>query len=177
MKLIHTPRHRSRSGFTLVELLVSTAVAMLLLYGAIYSSLESFAVASAGDTRIHTQVHARRVMERLIKDCRYATEITVTGDEASDWEIDLTTGVDDEVWTWTWDASTETLSLSDGSSTEAVVTGLTGFSVDAQLNGESNIDRVTLLWTVREDAGGTGGAAVDATITIPGSTWVRANTL
>lgn len=168
-------RLRRRSGFTMVELLVATAVSMILLYGAIYSSLETVAVVSAGDSRINTQVHARRVLERLVKDCRYASTIEVTGDQESGWEIDLITGLDDDEWTWTWDPDTEALAVSDGSSTEVIVSGLTDFSVDTQANSTSEIERITMVWTVRETAGATGTTTADTSATFPGSTWVRAN--
>lgn len=169
------PRPRRRGGFTMVELLVATAVSMVLLCGAIYSSLETVAVVSAGDSRINTQVHARRVLERLVKDCRYASDIAVTGDPSNGWTIDLITGLDDDEWTWNWDPNGESLSVSDGSSTEVIVSGLTGFTLDTQDNDNGNIERITMVWIIRETAGATGTTTADTTATFPGSTWVRAN--
>ena len=175
---IYRSSHRSasrRGGFTIVDTLVATAVSMILLYGAIYSTLESVAVASAGDTRINTQIHARRVLERLVKDCRYASEIEVTGSQANGWTIDLTTGLNDDDWTWTWDPVSEALTVSDGSGSEIVVSGLVDFSVDTQNNSQSEIERITMVWTVQEVAGATGTTTADTTATFPGSTWVRAH--
>lgn len=168
-------RLRRSGGFTMIELLAATAVSMILLYGAIYSSLETVAVVSAGDSRINTQVHARRVLERMVKDCRYASVIEVTGDQASGWSIDLVTGLDDDEWTWTWDPNAEALSVSDGSSTEVIVSGLIDFSVDTQDNSTGEVERITMVWTVRETAGATGTTTAETTASFPGSTWVRAN--
>lgn len=165
-----------QSGFTILELLISTAIGTVLLFGAIYSSMETFAVVQAGDSRLNTQVHARRVLERLVKDCRYSTELEITGDEADGWQLAITTGADDTEWTWTWNPATDTLSVSDGESAEDIVTNLEGFALEAQLNGSSEVERITMLWTLREVAGNAGGGTVaDTTVTFPGSTWVRAN--
>jgi type II secretory pathway pseudopilin PulG len=166
---------QSRGGFTIVEILVATAVSMILLYGAVYSSMETVAVVSAGDTRINTQVHARRVLERLVKDCRYASELSVDGDQVDGWEIDMETGLDAEPWTWTWDPETESLTVSDGNSTETIVTGLIDFSIDTQVDGDGDIERITMIWTVREESGATGSSSGLTTASFPGSTWVRSN--
>lgn len=171
----HLRKARTRGGFTIVELMVSTAVSMILLYGAIYSSMETFAVVSAGDTRINTQVHARRVLERLVKDCRYASLLELEGDEDDGWEIDMETGLDGDAWTWTWDPAGESLSVSDGETTEVVVTGLIGFTIDAQTDSGGDVERITMLWTVREESGATGSSNGETTATFPGSTWVRSN--
>lgn len=172
---LRNTRPRRRGGFTIVELLVATAVSMILLYGAIYSSLETAAVVSAGDSRINTQVHARRVLERLVKDCRYASTIGVSGNQSNGWTIDLITGLDDAEWSWSWDPSVEALSVSDGSSTEVIVSGLTDFTLDTENNESGDIARVTMVWTIRETAGATGTTTAETTATFPGSTWVRAN--
>lgn len=177
MKIIRQPLGRSRAGFTLIELLVSTSVAMILMFGAIYSSMESFAVVSAGDAQINTQVHTRRIMDRFVRDCRYAKEISVTGDEVTGWTVDLVTGIDSSTAVWTWDAAMESLSLSDGTSTETILTGISAFSLDTQQNDSLEIDRITAIWTVRETAGGTGTSNADRTITVPGSTWIRIHAL
>jgi len=166
---------QARGGFTIVEILVATAVSMILLYGAVYSSMETVAVVSAGDTRINTQVHARRVLERLVKDCRYASALSVDGDQADGWEIDMETGIDEDPWTWTWDPGTETLTVSDGDSSETIVTGLIDFSVDTQTDSGGDIERITMIWTVREESGATGSSSGETTASFPGSTWVRSN--
>ena len=168
-------RPRRRGGFTVVELLVATAVSMVLLCGAIYSSLETVAVVSAGDSRLNTQVHARRVLERLVKDCRYASAITVSGEESTGWTIDLITGLDDAEWTWNWDPSTSALSVSGESSTEVIVSGLTVFNLDTQDNETGDIERITMVWTILESASASNAATAETTATFPGSTWVRAN--
>jgi len=165
----------TRAGFTIVEILVATSVSMILLFGAIYSSMETIAVVSAGDTRINTQVHARRVLERLVKDCRYASELTVVGDQVDGWEIDMETGLEADPWTWSWDPDTESLTVSDGGSTETIVTGLIDFEIDTQIDGDGDIERITMIWTVREESGATGSSSGQITARFPGSTWVRSN--
>jgi len=164
---------QSRGGFTLIELLVSTGVAMVLLYGALFSTMETIAVVEQGDSRITTQIHARRALERLIKDCRYASALSIEGDEVDGWEIELTTGVNDDEFTWVWDPATERLSISDGDSTEVIVEGLQDFAIDTTLNGV-NISQVVMLWTVAEQSGVDNADSGQATTaTFPGSTWVR----
>jgi hypothetical protein len=165
----------TRAGFTIVEILVATSVSMILLFGAIYSSMETVAVVSAGDTRINTQVHARRVLERLVKDCRYASELTVVGDQVDGWEIDMKTGLEADPWTWSWDPDTESLTVSDGGSAETIVTGLIDFEIDTQIDGDGDIERITIIWTVREESGATGSSSGETTDRFPGSTWVRSN--
>jgi type II secretory pathway pseudopilin PulG len=177
MKTLHSSseKSRKRGGFTIVEILVATSVSMILLYGAIYSSMETVAVVSAGDTRINTQVHARRVLERLVKDCRYASELTVDGDQVDGWEIEMETGLGADPWTWTWDPNTETLTVSDGDSTETIVTGLVDFEIDTQSDSGGDIERISMIWTVREESGATGNSTGETTAIFPGSTWVRSN--
>lgn len=170
--------HRLRAscasgGFTLIELLVASAIAMTLLFGALFSMMETIAVVEQGDSRITTQIHARRALERLVKDCRYASDLTITGDEVDGWEIELVTGVNDDEFTWVWDPATQQLTISDGTSTESIVEGLQEFTIDTTLNGV-NISQVVMVWTVAQQAGiDSADSGQATTATFPGSTWIR----
>lgn len=167
------PRSEARAGFTIVELLVATSVAMVLLYGALFSTMESFAVVRQGDTRVNTQIHARRTLERLTKDIRYASALDISGDAESGWVIDLETGIDADAWTWTWDPDAQSLTVSDGATESVVVQGLQEFSLDTALEG-TDIAQVVMVWTVAENAGEMSGpSGSTTTVTIPSSTWVR----
>ncbi|MBT4466513.1 MAG: hypothetical protein HOD03_07500, partial [Planctomycetes bacterium] len=79
----------STAGFTLMEIMVATSIAMVLLFGALYSTSETLEVVREGDIRMHTNVNARRALNRLIKDCRYASEIEVAGTQQTGWTIGI----------------------------------------------------------------------------------------
>ncbi len=163
-----------RSGFTMVELLISMTIAMVLLMGAFFSTSETYAVVRQGDARVHTQVHARRTLERITKDCRYATSIAISGSEETSWTMTLTTGLNNDEWIWSWSAQTEILTLSDNTLSEEVVTGITSFEIDTEINDVGDISRVALKWTLRENQGqeaGAGGAG--PFVDLAASTWVR----
>lgn len=163
-----------RSGFTLVEMLISMTIAMILLIGAFYSTSETYAVVRQGDARLHTQVHARRTLERLAKDCRYANTLEITGNEDSGWTITMTTGLDNDPWVWRWVASTDELSISDGNLSETVVEGLTDFGLATEINSEGAISRVTFRWTMLVNYGEEAGkGSQQRTVELAASTWVR----
>ncbi len=176
-------RLSKRSGFTLLELMIVSALTMVLLFGAIYSAGESFAVVSEGDTRVHTHVHGRRALDRLLKDCRYAAAVTVTGNEASAWTItiDATSSLDPDILVYQWSADTAVLTVSDGVlSPDIVATGLQSFGVDTQTVDKGAgpvISRIKFDWTLTHDPGDeTGATASGLVMNLSGATWVRVNT-
>lgn len=169
-----TSSRSRRNGFTIIEMLISMTIAMILLIGAFYSTSETYAVVRQGDARLHTQVHARRTLERLAKDCRYANTLEVSGSESTGWTISMTTGLDDQVWVWRWVASTDELSVSDGELSETVVEDLTGFSIATEINSEGAISRITMRWTLMEQSGEEAGKSnINRQVELAASTWVR----
>ncbi len=170
-----------RSGFTLTELVLASAIAMILLYGALYTTSESMAVVREGDIRIHTNIHARHGLERFLKDCRYADSIAVSGDAASGWTIDLQTsnGLDPASLSYTWDPQSQILSLSDGNQAETVLEGLQSFALQTTtgiLDGSPVITRVIVHWTVTRKAGREAGTtAVEPPLEMAGTSWIRHN--
>ncbi len=172
MKLIRPPR---RNGFTIVELLISMTIAIILLVGALYSTAETYAVVRQGDARLNTQVHARRTLERLTKDCRYATSLTISGSESTFWAITMTTGLSEKAWTWEWSAISDELTVSDGVSTETVVTKLTKFEIETETNDSGDISKVTMNWRLDENPGKLAGkgAPPNPIAKLAASTWVR----
>jgi type II secretory pathway pseudopilin PulG len=172
MKLIRPLR---RNGFTIVELLISMTIAIILLVGALYSTAETYAVVRQGDARLNTQVHARRTLERLTKDCRYATSLAVTGTESTTWTISMTTGLSEKTWIWSWSADTDELTVSDGVDTETVVSKLTAFGIETETNDSGEISKITMNWRLDENPGKLAGkgAPPDPIAKLAASTWVR----
>jgi len=74
-----------------MEIMIATSIAMVLLFGALYSTSETLEVVREGDIRVHTNVNARRALDRLLKDCRYASEVEVEGNEQTGWTIGVDT--------------------------------------------------------------------------------------
>lgn len=170
-----------RAGFSLIEVMLAVSVSMILLYGAIYSSSETVAVVREGDLAMHTHVQARRVMDRLLKDVRYCGDLTVAGDEAAGWQIDvLTTGTLAPGWvTYEWDPDTGLLTISDGVVTETLLEEVLVFdvaTVTETIDGAEVITAVTLNWTMRLDEGAESGSedvSDERTLQLAGSTLVR----
>jgi type II secretory pathway component PulJ len=170
--------HRGRGGFTLVEIMIATAVSMVLLFGAIYSTTETYAVVRQGDGKVYTQVHARRTMDRFIKDCRYATSLTVNGDELNGWTIDMVTGLESESWTWAWNPNSQQLTLSNGEATETVIQQLQQFGIDTEFGDSGGIARITATWQLVEQFGNEAGASTgQQNFTLASGTWVRQEAL
>lgn len=176
-------RHRihRHSGFSLIEVMLAVSVAMILLYGAIYSSSETIAVVREGDVQMHTHVQARRVMDRLLKDVRYSADLTISGDDEDGWTMQvLTTGSLAPGWvTYFWDPATERFTISDGAATEILLEDVRSFGLTqetADINGETVVVRLTLDWVMGLDSGEESGAeGVDGerTLEVAGSTLVR----
>lgn len=176
-------RHRTfrRSGFSLIEVMLSVSVAMILLYGAIYSSSETVAVVREGDVQMHTHVQARRVMDRFLKDVRYSSDLTVTGDAVDGWSIEvLTTGSLAPGWvTYFWNPEDGRFTISDGASTEVLLEDVRSFGVTQEtedIGGVTVIVRLTLDWVMGLDSGeesGAEGVSEERTLEVAGSTLVR----
>ncbi len=167
-------RSIKNAGFTIVELLIAITVGIILMLGALYSTVETYAVVRQGDARVSTQVHARRTLERLIKDCRYASALEITGSDSTSWTITMTTGLDGNHWIWIWDAQENAITVSDGVSEEVVIEGLTAFVISTSTNSESQISKVTMNWTLEEASGNIAGAGQsNPPIDLATSTWIR----
>lgn len=172
---------RPRSGFSLIEVMLAVSIAMILLYGAIYSSSETVAVVREGDLQMHTHVQGRRVMDRLLKDVRYCGDVAVTGDADTGWQVQvLTTGTLAPGWvTYEWDPGTELFTISDGAVTETLLEGVTAFTIfteTADINGSTEITQITLDWEMRLDSGaesGAEGVSGERSLRLAGATLVR----
>ena len=178
-------RHRTSrpSGFSLIEVMLAVSVAMILLYGAIYSSSETIAVVREGDIQMHTHVQARRVMDRLLKDARYSSDLTISGSSAAGWTIAvLTTGSLAPGWvTYFWNPNNDRFTISDGISTEILLEDVRTYTVTqetAVIGGETVVTRLTLDWVMGLDSGeeaGAEGADGERTLELAGSTLIRIN--
>lgn len=177
-----TKLHRM-SGFTLVEIMIATTIAMILLFGALYSTSETLAVVREGDATIHTNVHARRAMDRMLKDFRYSSALAVSGDALTGWDITVTTTgtLDPGELTYTWDPDTMILDVSNGTDLETIITDLRVFNVvtdSADLGGGPVITRLKMEWVLGINAGqeaGDVGIDAERTFDIAGATWIRRN--
>lgn len=177
-------RPNPRSGFTLLEIMIATTIAMILLFGALYSTSETLSVVREGDTVIHTNVHARRALDRMLKDFRYSSDLDVTGDSADGWSIAVTTTgtLDPGELTYAWDPDVGELTVArTGESTVTILEDLRGFNVvtdEAEIGGSTVITRIKMEWILGLDTGEeAGNIALDAerTFEIAGATWIRRN--
>lgn len=177
-------RHDRRAGFTLLEIMIATTIAMILLFGALYSTSETLSVVREGDTMIHTNVHARRALDRMLKDFRYSSDLAVTGDSADGWSITVTTTgtLDPGDLTYAWDPDVGMLTVAkDGESSVTILEDLRNFNVvteTAEIGGSTVITRIKLEWALGLDSGEeAGNLNVDAarTFELAGATWVRRN--
>lgn len=151
------PRVRSRNGFTLVEVMVAVTVALILLFGTLYSASESLAVVQEGDRRVQTVSQAQAGLDRLLGDCRYAGEVTVTGDTATGWtiRIETTSALDPPVLTYRWDPQNDVLTLSDGATVQSVLENLHTMEVqtETELVGSTEVATALYLTFQMETAG------------------------
>ena len=181
MSRSHRNLRRDR-GFTLVELMLVATLAMVLMFGAIYSASESFAVVSEGDARVHTHVQGRRALDRLLKDCRYSAALTVVGAASTGWTltVDSTSSLDPDILVYAWNPDTGVLTVSDGVlSPDEVITGLTSFGISTETNDPGTgpvITRIKFDWTLDVDAGDeSGGSGSGQSLSLSGASWVRVN--
>ncbi len=172
-------RHHAQAGFSIAEVMVATTVAMLLLFGALYGTGETFAVVREGDARVHTQVHARRILDRLLKDCRYASELEIVGDAETQWIINITPGGTASPLTWTWTSANQELLLADNQDSETVLQGLNTFrlkTITEWVDEEEVVVQVSVEWNLSVNAGSeTGAATLNRTIDLGAATWVRSH--
>ncbi|MFK5956221.1 MAG: prepilin-type N-terminal cleavage/methylation domain-containing protein [Planctomycetota bacterium] len=183
MKFKHKGILKRNSGFTLLEIMIATTIAMVLLFGALYSTSETLSVVREGDTMIHTNVHARRALDRILKDFRYSSALTVNGDAVNGWSlVTTTTGtLDPGELTYTWDPTSKALVVSNGADAQTVLDDLRVFNVvteTADINGTNSITRIKLEWILGLDSGSeTGAGTLDAarTFELAGATWIRRN--
>jgi len=177
MKLALARTHRQ--GFTLMEVMIATSIAMVLLFGALYTTSETLNVVREGDSQVHTNIQARRALDRLLKDVRYCSDITVTGDAMSGWDMDVTTTgtLAPGLISYTWDPETKVFTASSDTDTVTILDDLRVFNITTEVEG-GGITRVTIEWIMGLQAGPEAGQIEmndERTFTVAGSTWVRRN--
>lgn len=163
------------SGFTIFEVLLAVVLAMILMFGALYSTSESYGVASEADKRLNTHVNARKSMDGLLKHIRYSGDLSIAGAEDTGWTLTVLTteSLNPGSLDYVWDPQTQELTVSDGTTTDVVLSGVQSFQLQQEFSG-ADISRVTLEWVVAVDAGDAGGAGNgDDTVALGGSTWVQ----
>lgn len=175
----------SLNGFTLVEIMIATTVAMILLFGALYSTSQTLNVVREGDALVHTNVHARRALDRLLKDFRYSAALAISGDTDTGWTIAVTTTgtLDPGALIYKWTPDTNVLSVTGPAGTETVIQDLRSFvlnTVTETVEAETYITRVSVEWVLGITAGNEAGAETinaERTMSLAGATWVRRNDL
>lgn len=159
-----SPRTNRRAGFSLIEVLLAVTISMILLYAAIFSASEAMAVVNEGDAQMVTHVQARRAMDRILKDVRYASQVQVSGSAQAGWTLDiLTTGSLSAGWiAYAWDPQTGRITVGDGAGTQWVLEDVRDFTLESdvqQVNGTPTVVSVQMTWVVGEDTGGLADAA------------------
>ena len=176
-----TLKHHSLiAAFSLVEVMLASALTMVLMFGALYGTTESYEVVRAGDRRVHTHVAARRSLDRLLKDCRYAMDVSVSGSQQSGWSIVVnTTGsINPEVLSYTWDPNTDVLTVTDGTTTDVVMDNLSIMQVGTEtvdIEGQPTVTRISVKWNLRVNAGYEAGLPSTSPydVQVGGASWVR----
>jgi len=172
--------HSLTAAFSLVEVMLASALTMVLMFGALYGTTESYEVVRAGDRRVHTHVAARRSLDRLLKDCRYAMDVSVSGSRQSGWSIVVnTTGsINPEVLSYTWDPNTDVLTVTDGTTTDVVMDNLSIMQVETEtvdIGGQPTVTRISVKWNLRVNAGYEAGLPSTSPydVQVGGTSWVR----
>ncbi len=164
------------SAFTLVEMALACTIAMILMFGALYSSSEGYAVVREGDSRVHTSLRARRTLDRFLRDCRFAENLEIQGNAKQGWEITVQTHgpPNPNILIYTWSPKKGLLKISDGKTIQTALAGLVSFDLSWQsLAGESGpeVQQVTAKWVVTVDHGLEAGfVPSSATLALGGST-------
>ncbi len=174
---------QKQSGFTLIEIMIATSIAMVLLFGALYSTSETLSVVREGDVIVQTNVHARRSLDRMLKDFRYSSNIKIDGSANEGWEIKIkTTGtLDPEEVTYSWDPVDKELLVRSEDEEDVVLTDLRVFNLvkeSKEINGATAITRVKVEWVMGLDAGELAGKVPmpeERTFEVAGATWIRRN--
>ncbi len=177
MKL--APALTRRQGFTLMEVMIATSIAMVLLFGALYTTSETLNVVREGDSQVHTNIQARRAMDRLLKDIRYCSDISISGDAQSGWNVGVTTTgtMAPGLITYTWDPDSKIFTAASDTDTVTVLSDLRVFNLTKEEAG-GVVTRVTIEWIMGLQAGPEAGQIEmndERTFTVAGSTWVRRN--
>ncbi|MGB0686257.1 MAG: PilW family protein [Planctomycetota bacterium] len=178
---MHRP-HR-RSGFTLMEIMIATSIAMVLLFGALYSTSETLNVVREGDSQVHTNIQARRALDRMLKDIRYSSALVVSGDLGSGWTIQVTTtgSLDPGLVTYDWSPDTGILTVTSPTDAVTALEDLRVFNLTtetADIGGAMVTTRLTVEWVLGLQAGSEAGQVSmnqERTFTVAGSTWIRRN--
>ena len=118
-------RCRRQSGFTLVEVLISSGLSAFILTGVMTCFL--FLGRSGANIQNYTDMESqsRRGLEQFAQDVRQASAIT--WNSASD----ITLTVDSASIRWAYNSGTGTLTRATSSATRDMITGITSFSYKA----------------------------------------------
>jgi len=167
-----------------MEIVIATSIAMVLLFGALYSTSETLEVVREGDIRVHTNVNARRALDRMLKDCRYASEVEVAGDGVSGWtiEVDTTGTLAPGELEYTWNPADNVLrvAVEDGVA-EDVITDVRSFDVTTLtdiIDDDEVVTRIRFHFIIGLDDGFSSGATnpnSERTLELGGVTWIRRN--
>jgi prepilin-type N-terminal cleavage/methylation domain-containing protein len=176
---------RKNNGFTLVEIMIATTIAMVLLFGALYSTSETLNIVREGDAIVHTNVHARRALDRILKDFRYSASLQVLGNAQEGWEIAVTTTgtLDPGALTYEWTPQSKRLEVTGPNGQELVLEDLRTFNLTtltALIDEEVAITRVSIEWELGITSGQEAGSEninAERTMSLAGATWIRRNDL
>jgi len=172
-----------RAGFTLMEIMIATSIAMVLLFGALFTTSETLNVVREGDSQVHTNIQGRRALDRVLKDIRYSSDFVVSGNAVSGWTMAVTTTgtLNPGLITYSWDPNLKILTATTDSDTVTVLDDLRVFNITtetADIGGTTVITRATIEWVLGLKAGTEAGQIEmnqERTFSIAGSTWVRRN--
>jgi type II secretory pathway pseudopilin PulG len=165
--LLRLPRRGTAAGFTIIEVIVAVAVAMILLFGTLYSASESLSVVEESDRRVHVVGQARSGMDRMLGDCRYASNVDIAGDSVNGWvlTIDTTSALDPPVLTYTWVPGTGEFRLTDGVIDDVLFENVIEMDVTTDTEMVGGLPVITALYVTMKlasDGPGFQGAADNA---------------
>lgn len=116
---------RTRRGFTLVEVLISSSLAAFILTGVMTTFL--FLGRSGANIQNYNDMESqsRRGLEQFAEDVRQASAIVWTS------STDVTLTVDSASIRWVYDSGSATLYRRTSAATRAMITGITSFTYKA----------------------------------------------
>ena len=162
------------AGFTLTEVLLATALAMIMLFGTLYGSGESFVLIHEGDAKVNTHLQARRVLDRFMKDCRYSTDLIIEGNPEKAWMVNLQPAGEPlpARRVWTWDAKDSQLQIEEQGQREVALAGVNKFElrtglIDGPMGPE--ISMVAAEWEIAITSTPSG----KPDIALGSATWIR----
>ena len=140
------------AGFSIMEVMVAVSVAMILLFGTLYSASESLEVVEESDRRVQVVGQTRGGLDRMLSDCRYASNVDVAGNNIDGWTVtvDTTSALDPPQLTYTWDPVSGDFSLSDGLMTDVLFENVTEMVVTTDTKLEGGIPVVSALYLTFE---------------------------